>query len=191
MDDPEREGSYYHPGGVPITPQAHRFGYEFPVYVSNIIWGDMCIAVGIPQRHDTGLEKRIWHLLQYCYDGMAKKLAAEDDFLFYEFKAYYWDRDRPTAKKMTKVKLGARLFLDPSTDGPWLYIFIIGVDGIDALKKGEPNEQPGQGPSEAGEETPASEGLSGGAGAVSPSSPPSATVPADEDGPVGDDQRGT
>jgi hypothetical protein len=136
MADPEREDSYYHPDGIPITPQARRFGYEFPVYVSKLVWGKVCVAVGIPSKHGTNLEKRIWHLLQYCYEGMAKKLAAEDDFLYYDFKVWYWSRDRPNAKKMQKWILGARLMLDPSTDGPWLYIFAPNVDQIEDLEHG-------------------------------------------------------
>ena len=135
MDDTEREDSYYHPGGVPITPQARRFGYEFPVYVSDVVWSDCCVAMGIPSRRGENLEKRIWHLLQYCYEGMAKKLATDDGFLYYTFKVHFWSRGRPKAKKMDRRKLGARLFLDPSTGGPWLYIFAPNVDSIDALKK--------------------------------------------------------
>ena len=138
MADAEREDSYYHPAGVPISPQARRFGYEFPVYVSDVVWKKVCVAHGIPSKHDTNLEKRIWHLLQYCYDGMSKKLATEDDFLWYEFKVFYWDRDRPNAKKMQRWKLAARLFLDPSTGGPWMYIFAPNVDSVDTLKAGDP-----------------------------------------------------
>lgn len=140
MADAEREDSYYHPGGVPITPQARRLGYTFPVYVSDVVWGKTCIATGIPQRHGAHLEKRIHQLLSDCYDGMVKKLATQDDFLYYEFKVYYWDRNRPNAKKQQRWKLGARLFLDPSTGGPWLYIFAPNVDSIDMLKKGEHEE---------------------------------------------------
>jgi len=141
MADAEREDSYYHPGGVPITPQARRFGYEFPVYVSDVVWSKVCIAINIPSRKGANLEQRIWHLLQYCYDGMAKKLATTDDFLYYEFKAHFWSRDRPAAKKKQKWKLGARLLLDPSTDGPWLYIFAPNVDSIDTLEKGDPPDE--------------------------------------------------
>jgi len=136
MADPEQQDSYYHPGGVPITPQAVRFGYEFPVYVSKHVWGTACVAEGIPSKHSTNLDKRIWHLLQYCYEGMAKKLATEEDFLWYGFKVRYWDRNRPKAKKQVKDRYAARLFLDPSTDGPWLYIFDPSVDHIDTLEKG-------------------------------------------------------
>ncbi len=138
----QREDSYYNPAGVPITPQARRFGYEFPVYVSSIVWSKVCIAQGIPSKHAASLEQRIWHLLQYCYEGMAKKMAADEGFLYYEFKAFYWDRSRPNAKKKQRWKLGARLFLDASTDGPWLYIFAPNVDSIDALERGTPDEQP-------------------------------------------------
>jgi len=146
MADAERKDSYYHPGGIPVTPQARRFGYEFPVYVSKHVWGVACIAEGIPSKHGTNLDKRIWHLLEYCYEGMAKKLATSDDFLYYEFKLKFWDRKRPKAKKQTKAKFGARLMLDPSTDGPWLYIFDPLVDTIDTLEPGEAPEGSAGGP---------------------------------------------
>ena len=143
MADAEREDSYYHPGGVPITPQARRFGYEFPVYVSDSVWAAFCIANGIASRHQQNLEQRIWHLLQHCYEGMAKKLATEDDFIQYFFKVWYWRRDKPNAKKQARARLGARLFLDPSTGGPWLYIFAPNVDSIDTLEQGTaPDDEP-------------------------------------------------
>ena len=138
MADSEREDSYYIPAGVPITPQARRFGYEFPVYVSHLVWGKVCLSGDIPQKHGASLEQRIWRLLQYCYDGMSKKLATSDDFLSYEFKVHYWSRERVNAKKMVKWKLGARLMLDPSTDTPWLYISAPNVDSIDVLEKAQP-----------------------------------------------------
>jgi len=138
MADAEREDSYYYPGGVPITPQARRFGYEFPVFVSKGVWRDCCIATDIATRLGTSLELRIWHLLQCCYEGMAKKLATEEDFLYYEFKSWFWERHRPNATKQRKASLGARLMINPSTDGPWLYIFSPSVDTIDALEKGQP-----------------------------------------------------
>lgn len=137
MDDPERENSYYHPGGVPLTPQARRFGYDFPVYASDEVWRACCVSLGIMSKHGETLEKRIWHLLQSCYEGMAKKLAVEDDFLLYYFKIWYWRRGTPNAKKQGRARLGARLMLDPSTEGPWLYIFDPRVDKIDALVQGE------------------------------------------------------
>lgn len=138
MADAEREDSYYHPSGVPVTPQARRLGYEFPVYVSDRVWREICVTTGLPSRLEASLDQRITRLMQYCYDGMMKKLTQTDDFLFYYFKVWYWDRERPNAKKQRRARLGARLFLDPSTGGPWLYIFRPGVDSIDALKQGEP-----------------------------------------------------
>jgi hypothetical protein len=164
MADAEREDSYYNPGGVPITPQARRFGYEFPVYVSEGVWRDVCVPQGIASRHAQNLEQRIWHLLQYCYEGMTKKLATEDDFLQYFFKIWYWPRYRPDARKKARARLGARLFLDPSTEGPWLYIFNPRVDDIDALTRGEPDEQSG----ETGEAADAISQISEGSGELSP-----------------------
>lgn len=138
MADKEQEHSYYHPGGVPVTPQARRFGFEFPVYVSKEVFRGTCVAAGIPSSKDTHLEKRIWALLENCYKGLGKKLATEEDFLWYEFEHWYWLRQLARAKKMRRVKLAARLFLDPSTNGPWLYIFDKSNDTIDALEKGQP-----------------------------------------------------
>jgi hypothetical protein len=130
----------YQPGGVPISPQAKRFGYEFPVYVSQTVWDDQCIG-HFPHRFNTHTEKRIVELLQYCYDGMLKKLSVEDDFILYYFKVWYFDRDLPkkVGRKLPKKKrarLAARLFRDPDTQGPWLYIFNPKEDSIDELTKG-------------------------------------------------------
>ena len=138
MADAEREHSYYHPGGVPVTPQARRFGFEFPVYVSKAVFGMACIAEGIASKHNTHTEKRIWELLESCYAGLGKKLAVSDDFIYFGFKHYYWGRTRYEAKKQIKGGFGARLLLDPSTNGPWLYIFAPRVDDIDVLVKGQP-----------------------------------------------------
>jgi hypothetical protein len=131
------EHAHYHPGGVPITPQARRFGYEFPVYVSHTVWDAQCSwTEGI----HTNTEKRIVELLQFCYDGMLKKLAVQDDFVSYAFKIWYFDRTLPkrTGRKLPKKKrarLGARLFLSEETK-PWLYIFNPEEDTLDELTKG-------------------------------------------------------
>ena len=139
MADSEREDSYYHPSGIPVTPQARRIGYFFPVHVSKTVWDKACLAKGVPSRHRVTQDGRIRHLLNQCYAGMLSKLATADDFLYYEFKAFYWSRDRPWAKKEQRWKLGARLFMDPSTGEPWLYIFAPNVDTIDTLKAGKAN----------------------------------------------------
>lgn len=141
MSDQEQQDACYHPAGVPVTPQARQFGYEFPVHVSTTVWREQCVAIGIMSRHNATLDRRIIELLQYCYDGMLKKLTQQDDFLYYPFKIWYWDRNRPQAKKKRRARLGARLFLDPSTGGPWLYIFNEKVDSIDALEPGELPEE--------------------------------------------------
>jgi len=136
MEDREQH-AHYHPNGVPITPQARRFGYEFPVYVSRAVWSAFCMNSGLPSRHMETLEGRIQKLLAYCYEGMAKKLTQTDDFVFYYFKIWYWSRTKPKAKKQARARLGARLFLDPSTNAPWMYIFHPNVDSIDMLEPGE------------------------------------------------------
>lgn len=137
MSDQEQENSYYHPGGVPVTPQARKLGYDFPVYVSNTVWREQCVAIGIMSKHNATLDRRIIELLQYCYEGMIKRLTQTDDFVYYSFKIWYWGRNNPKAKKKKRARLGARLFLDPSTGGPWLYIFNERVDSIDDLECGE------------------------------------------------------
>ena len=137
MSDQEREDSYYHPAGVPVTPQARQFGYEFPVHVSTTVWREQCVAIGIMSKHNTGLDRRVIELLQYCYDGMLKRLTQSDDFLYYYFKIWYWSRSSPQARKKKRGRLGARLFLDPSTGGPWLYIFAPNIDSIEDLERGE------------------------------------------------------
>lgn len=147
MASSEREDSYYHPTGIPITPQARQFGFEFPVYVSPYVWKHMCSSNGIRASKGVTTDSRITRLLQHAYEGLGKKLAATDDFLYYNFKGWYWDKAKPKAKKMSRLLLGARLFLDPSTDGPWMYIFEPYIDSLDRLeqkpvnKKGEQDEK--------------------------------------------------
>lgn len=147
MADPEQDDSYYHPGGVPVSPQARKFGYEFPVYVSDNVWSICCVSADIKRIRNTSLDRRVSELLTYCYEGMMRKLAVEDGFLWYNFKVWFWSRSRPNSKKKQRMRLAARLFLDPSTKGPWLYIFAPNVDSIDALKKGEaPDESSADNP---------------------------------------------
>lgn len=136
MENPEQQDSYYYPGGVPITPQAKRVGYEFPVYVSKNVWADHCSWT---HGRGTNTDKRIFELLTYAWEGMLKRLAVSDDFLQYFFKIWYWGKTVPKAsKKKTRTRLGARLFLDPDTGGPWLYIYsTFRNDTLDDLKKGE------------------------------------------------------
>ncbi len=136
----EREDSYYYPGGVPITPQARRFGYEFPVYVSGVVWDTYVHPGKLALEYDKGQERRIWELLQFCYEGMAKKLATSDDFLWYPFKIWYWDNQRPKAQKKRRGQLAARLFLYPHTEMPWLYIFDPRRDDGSELSKEKPDE---------------------------------------------------
>ena len=138
MEDQEQH-PYYHPGGISVTPQARPFGYEFPVHASKAVFHEMCLATAGKHRQTT--DQRIFALLKSCYEGMTKKLATEEDFVYYPFKHWYWPAHRPEAKKQVKAALGARLFLDPSTGGPWMYIFNERVDTIDTLEKGEAPEE--------------------------------------------------
>ena len=150
MNVGEQKHAHYYPTGIPITPQARQFGYEFPVYVSQTVWDDQCVWNG-PMRYNTHTEKRIIELLQHCYEGMCKKLAVQDDFVSYAFKIWYFDRTLPkrTGRKLPKKKraqLGARLFLDPEEGTPWLYVFNPEEDSTDELKKGKsPNAVPEDG----------------------------------------------
>jgi len=131
------QNSYFYPGGVPITPQARRFGYEFPMYVSKNVWNAQCIYVGNTNKYRTNTERRIVELLQYCYDGMAKKLAVQDDFVYYTFKIWYWCPVNRNKTKKRRARLAARLFLDPDTNKPWLYIFNPTEDKINELTEGK------------------------------------------------------
>lgn len=141
MADAEREDAYYYPAGIPITPQARRYGYVFPVYVSKTVWSNACVTTGLPSRLGADQERRIMTLIMDCYEGMTKKLATQDDFVFYAFKTWHWDRSRPNAKKQRRARYGARLFLHPDESTPWLYIFDMKADKIEDLTKGEPREE--------------------------------------------------
>ena len=132
--------THYHPVGIPVTPQAHQFGYEFPVYVSKCVWSAQCLWVIGPKGKGTTPDRRIVELLGYCYGGMIKKLSVQDDFTSYSFKVWYWCPVNRDKKKQRRVRLGARLFLVPEKDTPWLYIFNPDEDTFDDLDKasGEP-----------------------------------------------------
>lgn len=140
MDDSEQAHSHYWPGEgtIPITPQATRFGYVFPVYVTNTVWGEA--ITWVPRKKvETNADKRIYDLLDSCYKGMGKALATEPDRVYYNFKHWFWHREKPRATKPIKANYGARLLLDPETDEPWLLIFDPERDDERVLKKGEPN----------------------------------------------------
>ena len=127
---------YYYPSGIPLGPQARKFGYDFPVHASKRVWNDQCVWTGMPSRFNTSTDIRIFALLQCCYEGMTKRLAVSDDFVHYKFKVWYWDRTRKTSKKKRRAQLGARLFLHPDTNTPWMYIFNMLEDTANELKEG-------------------------------------------------------
>jgi len=141
MASSEQEHPYYYPAGVPITPQARRFGFVFAVYVADEVWRDICVWSSGPSRYNTNTDKRIHELLTRCYEGMSKKLAVRDDFVAYEFKVWAWRRDHPQAKKKGRFRLGARLFLTPETGAPWLFIYDPKVNSLSDLKKGNAPEE--------------------------------------------------
>lgn len=140
MDSSELQDSCYKPSGVPVTPQARRLGYEFPVYVSDVVFAEACRWNGL-SRFDTSLDRRIFELLQYTYEGMLKKLTQRDDFLYYPFKVWFWDRHaNAKTKKKRRARYGARLFVQE--DGsPWMYIFDPKFDAIELLEKGELSDE--------------------------------------------------
>ena len=138
MENTEREHHHYWPDGLtPVTPQARRFGYEMPVYVTPTVWREAILWKG-PSKFQTNPDKRIFELLESCFVGMGKALASADDRVSFTFKHWFWPADvKPGRKKQTKGKFGARLLLHPETEEPWLLIFNITQDGISDLKRGE------------------------------------------------------
>jgi hypothetical protein len=79
--------------------------------------------------------------MQYAYEGMLKKLSQQDDFLYYPFKVWFWDRHaNANTKKKRRRRFGARLFVQE--DGsPWMYIFDPRTDRIEALEKGDLSDE--------------------------------------------------
>ena len=139
MGSEEPTHSHYWPGDgcIPITPQARRLGWTYPVYVTQSVW---TYRVSWKQGKDTSTDKRIFDLLDSCWKGMGKALATEPERLSYSFKHWYWPKDRPKAKKQAKAQLAARLLLDPETEEPWILIFDPITDHDGVLKHGEPTE---------------------------------------------------
>lgn len=137
MANSEPFHNHYWPGEnlVPITPQAQRFGYVFPVYVTRSVWS---LSISWKQGKSTNPDKRITELLDSSWKGMGKALSSEPDRVMFPFKHWYWDRDRPKAKKQRKTEFAARLFLYPDTEEPWMLIFLPTVDGAEVLDYGEP-----------------------------------------------------
>ncbi len=146
MTEPEKEEHSYYPHEklIPITPQARRAGFICPAYVTPTIWKRACSWSGGQSRRQTNPDKRIFELLRSASDGLNKRLAGDPDdeegFLYYRFKHFFWDRGRPTAKKMSSMKIGCRLFLNPETGKPWALLFDPDYDYENVLKKGESND---------------------------------------------------
>jgi len=169
MDSSELQDSCYLHHGVPITPQARKLGYEFPVFVSNIVWQEACLWNGAG-RFESNVDRRIIELVTACYEGMLKRLTQTDSFLFYYFKCWIWGRyaNAATRKKQRK-RYGARLFIDEN-GAPWLYIFNPKRDDGHELTKGELREDPTSDDS------------------IDPASEPDNQCPADAPADDGDDQ---
>ena len=136
------EHSYYWPSKalVPITPQARRAGFEYPMYVTPAIWSRVLGWTGQPSKRKTSVDKRIYQLLESCSDGLTKRLSAdtsdEEGFLYFKFKHFYWEKGRDEAKKKAKMKVGCRLLLDPDTKIPWMLLLDPDYDYALELKKG-------------------------------------------------------
>ena len=141
MEDSQPEHNHYRPGEgcIPLTPQATRFGYAFPVHVTRSVWAESISWVK-QKGKETSAEKRIYDLLDSCYKGMGKALSTQIDMVQYEFKHWFWDRLRPKATKPIKAVYGARLLLDPETEEPWLLIFDPVRDDKRVLDHGEHDE---------------------------------------------------
>lgn len=138
MESPEQtntEHSHYWPDDlIPVTPQARRYGYVFDVYVTKRVWKDMCVW---SEGQNLSTDKRLWQLLDSCYRGLGAALSVHDDFVSFTFRHWYKKKRKPKAKKMAKIKLGARLLLHPETEEPWLLLFDPEYDFTDQLKKGD------------------------------------------------------
>lgn len=136
---------HYWPGEctIPLTPQALRYGFKFKVYCTHAVWGDAVTWTTHKKHKEVSSETRIYDLLHACYSGLQSKLATADDFVYFEFKHWCLNRHRPEAKKKRKMILGARLFLDPDNNEPWLLIFEPGIDALEEVaNRGEPKEHP-------------------------------------------------
>ncbi len=138
------EHSYYYPSDklIPVTPQARKVGFEYPIYVTERIWARALSWTGQSSKRKTNVERRIFQLLEACSDGLQKKLAGdpndEEGFVYFQFKHFFWDRDRDEAKKKTKMKMGCRLFLHPDDGKPWMCVVDPDYDYALELKKGTP-----------------------------------------------------
>ena len=136
------EHSYYWPSDVlvPITPQARRAGFEYPMYVTPAIWSKCLGWTGQSTKRKTSADKRIFQLLESCSDGLTSRLSAdsadEEGFLYFQFKHFYWEKGRDKAKKKAQIKVGCRLLLDPDTKAPWMLLLDPDYDYAIELKKG-------------------------------------------------------
>ena len=139
MADSQQYHSHYWPGEgcIPITPQARQLGWTYDVYVTHSVWG-RCITW--TKGKNTNPDRRIFQLLESCWDGMGKALSSEPERVMYQFKHWYWRRNRPKAKKKVKGQFAARLLLHPQTEEPWILIFDPLRDNEGVLEHGEPEE---------------------------------------------------
>ena len=144
------EHSYYWPSDVlvPITPQARRAGGVLSGVGVRQLAPAAVLVLAAPQpggtnqsaKRKTSVDRRINHLLESCSTGLTSRLSAdsadEEGFLYFQFKHFYWEKDRDKAKKKVKMKIGCRLLLDPDTKIPWMLLLDPDYDYALELKKG-------------------------------------------------------
>lgn len=141
MESGEQHHHYWPGEGViTLTPQALRYGFAFEVHCTHSVWSDVVTWTAHKKHKGVSSETRMYDLLHACYSGLQRKLAVEEDFVYFEFPHWFVNRFRPEARKKSKITLGARLLLNPETDEPWLLIFEPGIDGEEVLKRGEPKQ---------------------------------------------------
>ena len=133
----DSEHNHYWPTElIPVTPQARRYGYVMDVYVTSLVWRDMCVwSENLKVTHT---DKRLYELLEACYHGLGKALSVNDDMVAFTFDHWYMKKNKPKAKKRGHTKLGARLLLHPETGEPWLLLFDPVYDFANQLKRGDP-----------------------------------------------------
>jgi len=134
------EHNHYYPAGIPVTPQARRFGYPMDVYVTKGVWKNNCVWPGYSAA--TSTDRRLHDLLSSCFEGIGKGLATSPDMVSFTFKHWSLRKDKPKSKAK-KTKLGGRLLLHPDTGNPWLLIFNPEFDDKSELEKGDaPDGEP-------------------------------------------------
>jgi hypothetical protein len=106
-------------GCIPLTPQAKRLGWSFPVQVTHTVWSE---AITWDRGKKTNPDQRIFELLESAWNGLQKALATDDSLMTYDFKHWFWERGRKRAKKQACRLFSARLLMD-ANEKPWMLIY--------------------------------------------------------------------